>query len=284
MTVLVNAGVGVVRALARGVSTLSFGDLGVFGGAVGALTGDLLRVRRAHVESAMARAGVEDPVASARAMYACLGTSALEVLWLAGGDRDLSGVARFDPEARRVLTHGSGVVLAASHTGNWDIASCAVAQRAPLLVVTKHLSVGWLDAFWQSSRRRYGVALTSARGAFDRARVHLRDGGLVAMMIDQVPLRRAHAMELPFLGAEAWVDRAAATLAARSGALFAVPAARRLADGTQEIVILDVMQPNKTRAWIDRATERATGALDAFVRANPTEWLWMHRRWKRPPV
>jgi KDO2-lipid IV(A) lauroyltransferase len=276
----------VIAAVARGVGTLPWSDLGVFGNAVGGLVGDVLRVRRTHVEEAMARAGVASPDAVASGMYASLFTSALEVLWLAGSRRELAGVARFDASAHDVIaeTRRRGVVLAATHTGNWDIASCAVAQHAPLLVVTKHLSIGWLDRFWQASRRRYGVSLTGARGALARARMHVQGRGMVAMMIDQVPLRREHALELPFLGATAWVDRAPATLAARTGALFAVPVARRLPDGRQEISVVEAMKPERSRAWIDDATARATAALERFVRANPTEWLWMHRRWKAPPL
>jgi KDO2-lipid IV(A) lauroyltransferase len=276
-----------IATVARGVSALAFADLGVLGGAVGAFTGDLLRVRRAHVEHAMARAGVDAPAETARGMYASLGTSFLEALWLTGARRELGCVARFDAAARGVLAEvrTRGVVLAASHTGNWEISSCSVAQIAPLLVVTKHLSVGWVDAFWQAARGRYGVSFASASGAFEAARRHVHARGMVAMMIDQVPLRRTHAMELPFLGAPAWVDRAPAMLAARTGALYAVPVARRRNDGTQEILVLEAIAPPRraTRAWVDDTTARATACLERFILANPTEWLWMHRRWKAPP-
>jgi KDO2-lipid IV(A) lauroyltransferase len=158
-----------------------------------------------------------------------------------------------------------------------------------MLVVTKHLSVGWIDAFWQAARGRYGVEIIGAgpeSRAFDTARKHVHARGMVAMMIDQVPLRRSHAMELPFLGAPAWVDRAPAMLAARTGALYAVPAARRRDDGTQEIVVLEAIAPpaRATRAWVDDTTARTTACLERFILAHPTEWLWMHRRWKSPPL
>jgi KDO2-lipid IV(A) lauroyltransferase len=74
-------------------------------------------------------------------------------------------------------------------------------------------------------------------------------------------------------------------LAARTGALYAVPAARRRDDGTQEIVVLEAIAPPRraTRAWVDDTTARATACLERFILAHPTEWLWMHRRWKAPP-
>jgi KDO2-lipid IV(A) lauroyltransferase len=270
----------VITTIARATAAVPYGDLGVFGDALGAFVGSLLRIRRAHVEASLARAGIERAEESARGMYASLGRSFVEVLWMTGGHRDLSRLVRIDPQALAELR--GGAVLAASHTGNWEIASCFVATRAPLLVVTKHLSAGWIDRYWQSSRARYGVTGTGAAGAYDRARAHVHEGGSVAMMIDQVPNKRAHGLEVDFLGARAWVDRAPATVAARTGVPIVVPAARRLEDGTQEILVLDVIAPPKraTREWIDDATIRATRALDRFVRENPTEWLWMHRRWK----
>jgi len=283
-------GEALLAPLVRGTSALVFSDLGVFGGALGALVGGALRVRRAHVEAAMARAGVEHPELAAAGMYRSLGTSALELLWLAGQPRDLGSLARVDAAAREALARararGRGIVFAASHTGNWDLAACAIASGSPerLMIVTKHLSMGWLDAFWQRTRARYGVELVGARGAFARGRDHVRGGGAVAMMIDQVPARRAHACRVEFLGQTAWADKAPATVAARTGATLVVPCARRGEDGVQELTVVDVVEPppGAASAWIEETTARATRALGRFVLENPTEWLWMHRRWAAP--
>src|SRR5262245_30733527 len=102
----------------------------------------------------MRAAGIEQPARNARAFYAALGTSAVEFLWLAlRGQEALSHVRIDEPSRTRwqeALARNRGVVVAASHTGNWDLAACAMAREQELLVVTKHLSVRWLDRFWQS--------------------------------------------------------------------------------------------------------------------------------------
>jgi KDO2-lipid IV(A) lauroyltransferase len=276
------------RALARLVGWLSFAWLARLGAVLGWLAGSVLRIRRAHVEQAMARAGVAR--GAAPAMYRGLGAGALELLWMAARRRDLGRVAVLDGDARAAwegaLAKGRGVVVAASHTGNWDLAACAVAQRAPLLVVTKRLSMGGLDAFWQLTRAGYGVSLCEAAGAMARGRAALAAGGAVAMMIDQVPARPEHGVRCAFLGAPAFADRAPATLAARAGAPLVVAASRRdpAAGGAQRLEVLAVLDPppRAGKAWIEEATRAATAALDAFVRAHPSEWLWMHRRWKTP--
>jgi KDO2-lipid IV(A) lauroyltransferase len=261
----------------------------VLGALLGWLAGSALRIRRGHVEGAMRAAGVVHPAAEARAMYRSLGASVFEFLWLALRGRRALAHVRIDETSRAAweaqLGEGRGVVLAASHTGNWDLAACAIARDIELLVVTKHLSVRWLDRFWQSTRARLGVRLTDSRGAMARAREVLGRGGAVAMMIDQVPASPRHAIACEFLGQRAWADRAAAALAASSGAPLVVTAARRTNDGSHVLHVLEVLAPpprasRAGRAWIDEATRAATRALDRFVRAHPDQWLWMHRRWK----
>jgi len=166
----------------------------------------------------MRAAGIVRAEVEARAMYASLGASAVEFLWMAVRGRPALAGVRFDEESRvrwhDALGRGRGVVVAASHTGNWDMAACAVARDVELLVVTKHLRVRWLDRFWQSTRARLGVSLSDAHGAIARSRAVLRRGGVVAMMIDQVPLSPSHASPVAFLGQTAATDRAPAALAA----------------------------------------------------------------------
>lgn len=102
------------------------------------------------------------------------------------------------------------------------------------------------------------------------------------MMIDQVPLSPTHASPVSFLGQTAATDRAPAALAASARVPLVVAAARRDDAGHQVLYVLDVVEvpPRPSRAWVLAATRTATRALDAFVRRYPSQWLWMHRRWK----
>jgi KDO2-lipid IV(A) lauroyltransferase len=281
----------VLGALAQIVGVLPWRALGALGRAIGWLAGTVLRIRRAHVLRAMAIAGVEVPSQRADDMYAALGRSAVEFLWLSrrgtAAARHVTIEPASEPRWRAAIADGRGVVVAASHTGNWDLAACAMAADVELLVVTKHLSVASIDRFWQSTRARQGVTLTGAQGALARSHQTLRRGGAVAMMIDQAPSSRRHAVAVDFLGQPAFADRAPAALAAAARAPLVVAAARREASGDHVLHVLDVIDPAASegrpgRDWIARATTRATRALEGFVRAYPAQWLWLHRRWKTP--
>ncbi len=234
----------------------------------------------------MAVAGVDRPARRARAMYRALGVSAVEFLWLAmTGRRELERVTVDEGSIgpwRGALSRGRGVVIAASHTGHWDLAACAIARAVELTVVTKHLTVRWLDRLWQKTRASLGVNLVDARGAMAAAREALGRAGAVAMMIDQVPAYGRRVLLVDFLGRPALADRAAAVLSAASGAPLVVAASRRLDGGSHRLYVLDVHFPpaRPGRAWIDETTRAATLALDRFVRLHPSQWLWLHRRWR----
>jgi KDO2-lipid IV(A) lauroyltransferase len=237
----------------------------------------------------MRAAGLERPATAARAMYRSLGVSALEFLWMAANGRAALRHVAVDAASlapwREALGRGRGVVIAGSHTGNWDLAACAVAQQVELLVVTKRLSVQSIDRFWQSTRAGRGVALVTSEGCMARARRMLARGGAVVMMIDQVPPSRHGAVEAPFLGRRAFMDRAPAALAARSGSPLVVAASHRDDGGEHLLHVLGLFDPPAAgkRAWVEEATVASARLLERFVLDHPSQWLWLHRRWRSPP-
>ena len=66
------------------------------------------------------------------------------------------------------LAGGRGVVIAAVAHGQLGPRCVRDRARRELLVVTKHLSAASLDRFWQLTRARQGVNLTSGQGAMGR--------------------------------------------------------------------------------------------------------------------
>lgn len=272
-----------VVAVAAACVLLLRGASRVLGVALAFVVGDVLRVRRAHVVAAMARAGVPDAGLQATAMYRHLGRGLCELAWAAlAGSRALARVRVPASETSRLRAGGRGCVVATAHTGNWDLVACAVAQAAPLTVVTKHFKVGFVDAIWQGVRAARGVRLVAAGGAARAVSRALARGELVAMLVDQAPERSRAVVETSFLGAPALVDLAPALAALRSRAPLAAVFPVRLADGTHAVHVAGVFEPpsRPRRAWAEDVMREVTALLDAHVRAHPEQWLWMHRRWK----
>jgi lauroyl/myristoyl acyltransferase len=295
--------VSVLVLVARVVALLAWSSLGRAGAALGWLAGSVLRIRRGAVEAAMTRAAVNDASAEATAMYRGLGEGVFELLWLAGVSAErraeaLRAHVRLDEDLAVALIAAAErgpVILAASHTGNWELIAYGAAQVLAehgrrLAVVVKPQSVGAFHAFCMNLRKTCGLVLIEPQGAFAAARRSLAAGDVIAMPIDQVPDRRRHGVEVPFLGAAALADRAPAALARATGATLLVVAASR--DGRlQRGHLLAELPAHAARhdrdevtasAWIENATREATHALESFVSARPASWLWLHRRWRAP--
>lgn len=277
-----------MRLLAALVALLPWRLLAPLGAGLGFLCGSVLRIRRAHVEDAMRRAGL----AHAEKSYASLGRGLFELLWLAGASKErraeiLERHVTVSPEAARALDAALAegpVVVFASHTGNWELGAFAAARLLAargrrLAVVAKPISARAVDAFTRRLREAFGLSLLSPRGACAAALRLLRAGDVVAFPVDQVPDSTSHAIELPFLGAGALVDRAPATIAYRARATVLVVGAAR--DG--DLVRVELLDTIAARdAGVVGATARATAALARFVEEHPHDWLWLHRRWRRP--
>ncbi|HEX4475053.1 MAG TPA: lysophospholipid acyltransferase family protein [Polyangiaceae bacterium] len=251
------------------------------------VVGDVLRIRRRHVEDALTRAGVARPSGVARAMYRSLGRGLAELLAtvLFRAPRALvearPPTAFLDYHARS----GRGAVIATAHTGNWDVTACAIAAHTPLTVVTKRLSVGWLDGIWQRARARRGVQLVEAGRASRIVARALARRELVAMLIDQAPERRRAVVRTTFLGALVWVDLAPALAALRARVPLVAAFPYRDGDGTLAVDIAAIIEPplRPNRRWAEATMIEATRLLEAFVERRPEQWLWMHRRWKDLP-
>ena len=249
------------------------------------LVGRVLRVRRAHVLACMARAGVGEPSRHADAMYRSLGTGVFELLSLALFPKrptTVVGLAQALAEAR-TRDGRRGIVVATAHTGNWDWVACGLAARVPLTVITKRLSISWLNRMWQRLRTARGVRLVEAGSAARAARTALAQGEWVAALIDQAPERERAVTSATFLGEPADIDLAPALLALRARCPLVVAFPLRTPQG-HAVELAGILEPppGAGRAWAEHAMREATGWLEAFVKRHPDQWLWMHRRWKRP--
>ena len=251
------------------------------GGFVGWFAFSVLRVRREHVIRSLRTAQVEPAQQTARAMYRSLGVSLCEFLGMAVLPPHALA-ARIGLDDDRLLAETRGSIAATAHTANWDLVACAIAGRLPLMVVTKRLSVGWLDQLWQTMRSGRGLRWTTVGQAVRSGREVIRAGGVLAMLVDQAPERARAVVRCPFLGQTAYVDLAPALLAQYFRCPLVVVFPLRRVDGTYGLESAGTLHPpaRASRAWAEAAMRQVTARLEQFVRAHPEQWLWLHRRWK----
>ena len=86
-----------------------------------------------------------------------------------------------------------------------------------------------------------------------------------------------------FLGKKDHLMKTPAIIARKTGAPVLPVFIKRLKNGHiiefQEEIALDTAEDYEQAVYND--TVRFSGYIEEYIKKNPAEWLWMHRRWKR---
>ncbi|MCU0292218.1 MAG: lysophospholipid acyltransferase family protein [Thermoanaerobaculaceae bacterium] len=264
--------------------------LGVAAGRLASLLARRDRERAlAHLQLAFPDHDVAWRTATLRASATHLGSLLGEVAWLWSvppaqllAHTEMVGLEHLrDARGERL-----GAILVTGHCGNWEWMNLALgASGLPMSVAAREVYDPRLDGVAQQLRGRFGgdtvLRGPEAGGRLVRA---LRRGRVMGILIDQDI--DAPGTFVEFFGQPAWTPVGAALLALRTGAPVVPGFAARLPDGRMQVRFEPpVPHPDgpdlETRAALLTAT--LTSRIEAQIRHHPSQWVWMHRRWKRRP-
>ncbi len=180
------------------------------------------------------------------------------------------------------LSKGKGVILITGHCGNWEVLALLSSYRvAPLAVVARAQNNPFINRFIERARSRFGNRVIYKKGALRQLIKQLREGGSIGILMDQGVLP-SEGVKIPFLGRPAWTMRTPAVLARKTGAAVVPAFIKRSKDGHHVVVFKEVelLRRNDEESVIED-TKRMSRYVEEYIRENPSEWLWIHRRWKR---
>lgn len=178
---------------------------------------------------------------------------------------------------RKAKEKGRGVIMITGHCGNWELLGMAFSTKVDTVFgVVRKQSNPYMDRFIVRSRKKYGTKITYKEGALKKFISDLRDGGTVGILIDQSVIPREGVI-VDFLGAPAWTTKMAASIARRTSSAV-VPAFMKRTGNGHVIKILPEVQLGGDDT---EDTQEMTKTIEEYIRENPSDWLWIHRRWKR---
>ena len=113
----------------------------------------------------------------------------------------------------------------------------------------------------------------------------LRANGLVGFMLDQ-SRPRDQGVFVTFFGQPASTSPGLAVLSSQAKAPVIPAFIQRRSDGGHLIRVLPAIDPPSDRepATVLRYTQIYTAILEREIRAQPDQWIWLHRRWKIAPL
>ncbi len=181
------------------------------------------------------------------------------------------------------LAQGRGMIAIAAHAGNWEYTVMGYGlQYRPVAVVGRELDHPLARRLARYLRERGGNWMVAKQRGLKDILSHLSQNHVVGIVIDQNTAAE-EGLLVDFFGHPARTTPVAALLARRRDVPVVPTLSRRLPDGRHLMVIFPPIPLAKTgdiQADIMRHLELQSRALEAWVRAAPDQWLWLHRRWK----
>ena len=227
--------------------------------------------------------------ATARDVYAHFGRVLLDILWLQWrSPEDLLTLVdvRGREHVEAAMAAGRGVVMCGAHIGNWEIHGIAHGLLFGAIdVVARPLDNPALDARLCAFRSMGGNKVVYKRKALAQVIGAIRGGRGVALLLDQ-NVQAKDGIFVEFFGRPAATTTVAAALALKTGCALVPSHTELRADGRYALVYeppLAWASGGARDADLAGITQELARRTEAWVRATPEQWLWMHRRWKTQP-
>ena len=180
---------------------------------------------------------------------------------------------------------GKGVIVMTAHVGNWEVGGVAIGLKGyKLTSVVKGVESGLYDRFLRKVREVHGHQTLRYQGAVKEARRRVTDGVSLAFVIDQHA--RVSRIWIPFFGAPVSWIKTPASLARRLKVPIIVGFCRRIGPGFRfKLVLHPPITPDpdlSPREDVGRMILEYVKYLESFIRENPEDYLWLHKRWRTP--
>jgi KDO2-lipid IV(A) lauroyltransferase len=181
------------------------------------------------------------------------------------------------------LRCGRGAVIACMHFGNWDLGAAGTAARGYRGgAIGERFGDARLDEAVFEARRALGIAVFPLDGPLLGAVRHLRDNGVLALLLDRPSA--SGGVEVTLFGAPTTLPQGPARLALRTGAALGVAAFPRIVPGSPDVAVLAEFFPGRDREpSVAEMTQWLATVHERFVRAYPDQWYMFRDMWPGQP-
>ena len=201
------------------------------------------------------------------------------------------GISRDELERRMAITassrvhelvnQGKPLIFLTAHYCNWEwllLYSCMHLPH-PLMVAYQPFHDQRFDEFMLEARTRFGGELVPATDLIRQIIKHRKTLKTLTLLADQSPMRSERKYWTTFLNQDTAFIDGTDSLAWLTRMPVIFVSTKRRKRGHYD-VSLDVIAEPPYEKNAHTVVERYARELEAMIQADPSAWLWSHRRWK----
>lgn len=195
-------------------------------------------------------------------------------------------LTQFGDVLKLLLERDHGVIMLTGHYGNWEILGYALATFGfETTSIARPLDNPYVNEWLLGVRERMGQRIIAKKGATEEVTIALEKHGAVGFIADQNAGPKG--IFVDFFGRKASTYKSIGLVAMEYQVPVVIGYARRINDQFKfQIGAQDIIWPKDWQNEPDPLryiTQRYTKAIEDFVREDPGQYLWVHRRWKTRP-
>ncbi|MFA5293222.1 MAG: hypothetical protein WC496_09335 [Phycisphaerae bacterium] len=178
------------------------------------------------------------------------------------------------------------LLLAAAHYGNFEIMGYLMGEFGfDIYSIARPFDNKFLNKYLYDVRQRNGQKIIDKKGASEKMEQIVKQGSALCFIADQNAGKKG--IFVDFFGRKASTYKSLGLLAIQYNLPIGVGVSRRVGDRFFfEIEIARLIMPDE---WKDKddpllwITQEYTRAFEDSIRKDPTQYWWIHRRWKTRP-
>jgi KDO2-lipid IV(A) lauroyltransferase len=181
---------------------------------------------------------------------------------------------------------GKGVIALTGHIGNFELLAAYLSLKGyKLSVIGRELYDRRLNALLVKSRESVGLENIPSTASVKQVIKALRSGRVLGVLADQ-DSSRVRGVFVNFFERVARTPVGPALLAHKTQSPIVPMAVVREEDDKYKIIVKEPIEltfSEDKEKDIIQTTQKYTRVLESVIREYPSQWLWMHDRWKSKP-
>lgn len=183
------------------------------------------------------------------------------------------------------LRAGRGVVLLTAHFGNWELLGASLTLNGyPLNVIAREVRSKKLQELVKAHRETVGMKVIYRGASLKSGLRCLKRNEILAILADIDT--KVDGVFVDFFGRLAYTPFGPVAIALKTQALIVPAFIIRQPDDSHRVVIekpLKLQLTGQKDIDIQVNTQLFTKVIEYYVRRYPTQWIWMHPRFKTRP-